>query len=1197
MPAPDSIRQLVQRFHDHAEEYHSGRYNETQLRREFLDPFFIALGWDVLNTNDYAEAYKDVVHEDSVRVDGASKAPDYGFRIGGVRKFFVEAKKPAVNLREDVHPAYQLRRYAWNAKLPLSILTDFEELAVYDCRTRPDLKDKPSTGRVMYFTYDQYIDRWDEIAAIFSREAVLKGSFDRYAQENRAKSGTADVDDAFLDEISNWRLSLARNIALRNPDLNGRELNYAVQMTIDRIIFLRICEARGIEPLGQLQALLNGAGTYARLGELFRRADERYNSGLFHFRVEKDQAEAPDLLTGSLVLDDKPLKEIIANLYYPQSPYEFSVMPADILGQVYEQFLGKVIRLTPGHRAEVEEKPEVRKAGGVYYTPTYIVEYIVRHTVGELLQGKQPGDPGVGRGEPLRVLDPACGSGSFLIGAYQFLLDWYLAGYTVEAERWAKRKNPPIFQAEHGEWRLTTIERKRILLEHTYGVDIDPQAVEVTKLSLLLKVLEGENEGTLQRQLMLFQERALPNLGQNIRCGNSLIGEDYYAGMQPGMFDQEEMHRVNPFDWHKAFSTVFKGTMRNLYLVTFVTHNSRVSERMVEYGVKTGPPVILEANERYQVAQNISECIKTHQIPVVGWNVLPDHVHMIIAAESEKELDEYVRKIKGFGSFALQRSMGIEGQHIWAQKYHHELIVDQRMLENVYAYVMENHIKHSEQWGQDLVDGWEGFPASSPNKGLSPSTATPPPPNKGLKPLVEASCVTADEACYPQPGGFDAVIGNPPYVRQESLGAQKNYFETVYGTYHGVADLYTYFIEKGIKSLRLGGMFSYIVANKWLRANYGEPLRRWLRTQHIEEIIDFGDLPVFEQATTYPCILRIRAGSQPADSFPVILPDTLEFASLDEYVAEHAFSVRLARLADGGWALVNESDAGLLEKLRKTGKPLGEYVNGNIFYGIKTGLNEAFVIDGATRQRLISEDPRSAELIKPFLLGRDVKRYTQPQSERFLILIPKGWTRQKSNHSKDAWRWLQQNYPAISAQLVPFSEAAQKRFDKGEYWWELRACDYYGEFEKPKIIVPAIVQKASYYYDESGYYSNDKTCIISTTDLYLLGILNSTVPDFVLHHIASTKQGGYFEYKPMYISQLPIRVIDFSNPADVKRHEQMVNLVERMLELHKQLSAARLAQEKELIERQISATDGQIDRLVYELYGLTEEEIRIVEGG
>src|SRR5450756_689743 len=193
-------------------------------------------------------------------------------------------------------------------------------------------------------------------------------------------SAASDVykrqDDAFLKEIESWRDLIARNIALRNPALTQRELNFAVQQTIDRIIFLRICEDRGIEEYGRLMALLNGDHVYGRLFELFQRADERYNSGLFHFRREKGRNEPADELTPALAVDDKPLKEIVKNLYYPDSAYEFSVLPADILGQVYEQFLGKVIRLTPGHRAVVEDKPEVKKAGGVYYTPTYIVDYL-----------------------------------------------------------------------------------------------------------------------------------------------------------------------------------------------------------------------------------------------------------------------------------------------------------------------------------------------------------------------------------------------------------------------------------------------------------------------------------------------------------------------------------------------------------------------------------------------------------------------------------------------------------------------------------------------------------------------------------------------------------------------------------------------------------------------------------------------------
>jgi len=383
---------------------------------------------------------------------------------------------------------------------------------------------------------------------------VLRGSFDKYVESSKAKKGTAEVDDAFLEEIESWRDLLARHLALRNPDLTQRELNFSVQRTIDRIIFLRICEDRGIEEYGRLMAQLNGGEVYARLCQLFQRADERYNSGLFHFRQEKDRAEPPDELTLRLSVDDKPLKEIIKNLYYPDSPYEFSVLPADILGQVYEQFLGKVIRLTAGHRAVVEDKPEVKKAGGVYYTPTYIVNYIVKNTAGELLKGKTPKQVA-----KLRILDPACGSGSFLIGAYQTLLDWHRDWYVKNSpKKWATGRSPVIYQAPGGDWRLTTTERKRILLNNIYGVDIDPQAVEVTKLSLLLKVLEGENEQTLNRQLALFHKRALPDLGNNIKCGNSLIGPNFYDNQQMSFLDDEERYRVNVFDWRTEFPGIVR---------------------------------------------------------------------------------------------------------------------------------------------------------------------------------------------------------------------------------------------------------------------------------------------------------------------------------------------------------------------------------------------------------------------------------------------------------------------------------------------------------------------------------------------------------------------------------------------------------------------------------------------------------------
>jgi len=543
--APEIIRQLVENFEQNLESFKGAGYGEAQLRQQFINPFFEALGWDIANKAGIAPAYRDVIHEDAIKIGGTTKAPDYCFRIGATRKFFLEAKKPAIDIKGDVSPAYQLRRYAWSAKLPLSILTDFEEFAVYDCQIRPNVNDKATTARIFFCTYKDYADKWEQIANIFSKEAVLKGAFDKYASEKTTKRGTTTVDKEILAEIEGWRDSLAKNIAIRNGKLSVEDLNFAVQKTIDRILFLRICEDRGIERAEQLLGLVNGSKIYPRLFELFEKADEKYNSGIFHFRREKDRPQGPDELSAKLKVDDDVLKQILKDLYYPHSPYEFSVMPAEILGNVYEQFLGKVIRLTTSHQAKVEEKPEVKKAGGVYYTPSYIVDYIVKNTVGKLCEGKTPKQI-----EKLKILDPACGSGSFLIGAYQYLLDYHRDYYVKEASKHRKQ----IYQGKGGQWFLTIDEKKKILLNNIFGVDIDSQATEVTKLSLLLKVLENET----QESLKLFHERALPDLGDNIKCGNSLIGPDFYQNQQLSLYGEEEKYKINAFDWQAGFPDIFK---------------------------------------------------------------------------------------------------------------------------------------------------------------------------------------------------------------------------------------------------------------------------------------------------------------------------------------------------------------------------------------------------------------------------------------------------------------------------------------------------------------------------------------------------------------------------------------------------------------------------------------------------------------
>jgi hypothetical protein len=553
MSAPNVVLELVERFGRNRDTYRQPGYKEAQLRQEFIDPFFEALGWDMSNKQGYAEAYKDVIHEDSLKIGPETKAPDYCLRVGGTRKFFIEAKKPAVNVKMESDAAYQLKRYAWSAKLPLGILTNFDVFAAYDCTKKPAQLEHPSNARLLLVSYVDYASRWAEIADVFSRDAVLKGLFDSFAGAVKAKRGTTEVDSAFLAEIDSWRAALARNLNLRNPRLAADTLNWAVQQTIDRIVFLRICEDRGIEPYGQLRTAVAGKEAYASLGQRFQQADDKFNSGLFHFRQEKGR-EPPDATTLGLAVDDGVLRSVVADLYYPESPYEFSVLPPDILGQVYEQFLGKTI-VVEGGRARVELRPEVAKAGGVYYTPTHIVDRINATTLAPLLADSDVQALWAGK-SALRVVDPACGSGGFLLDAYQKLLDWYIAAYVLEIPRWSKGPAATIREDGRGGWRLTTTERKRILLAHVYGVDLDPQAVEVTKLSLLLKVLEGETQETLAQQLALFHQRALPDLGDNIKCGNSLVGPDFIEGFSKGLSAQAKA-RVNAFDWSAEFPAIF----------------------------------------------------------------------------------------------------------------------------------------------------------------------------------------------------------------------------------------------------------------------------------------------------------------------------------------------------------------------------------------------------------------------------------------------------------------------------------------------------------------------------------------------------------------------------------------------------------------------------------------------------------------
>ena len=574
------LQNLKDKFEENASQYRGNLYDEAKTRLDFIDEFFKLLDWDVNNTQGYSERYREVVVEDKIKIQGGQKAPDYSFRIGGVRHFFVEAKKPSVNVKTASEPAFQIRRYGYSAKLPLSILTNFEEFAVYDTRIKPEKTDDASVARIFYCTYQDYINNFDFLYNTFSRTAILKGRLDRYVEENKNKKGTSEVDKELLKTLESWREELAKNIALNNPKISLHELNLAVQKIVDRIIFLRIAEDKSMENYGELKNAINKpkesatleqkSSIYKALIQLFDKANTKYNSGLF--------ATLPFL--DALIIEDKVFKNIIEGLYYPDCPYEFSILPSEILGSIYEQFLGKTIRFrsvggrrfddsqnsrvsslntNTRHTAIIEEKPEVKKAGGVYYTPEHIVKYIVERTVGEMIGGKTPT-----KVEKLRIIDPSCGSGSFLVGAYSYLLAWHLDYYTQDKHLKKALKEGAIYQASGGAYKLTIEKKQAILLNNIFGLDIDEQAVEVAKLSLYLKLLEDEGAEACSRQ-ELFKHtdlKLLPSLHGNIKCGNALVESDYYLGKEASLFeDLDAMREINVFDWQnkeKGFGSIFE---------------------------------------------------------------------------------------------------------------------------------------------------------------------------------------------------------------------------------------------------------------------------------------------------------------------------------------------------------------------------------------------------------------------------------------------------------------------------------------------------------------------------------------------------------------------------------------------------------------------------------------------------------------
>jgi type I restriction-modification system DNA methylase subunit len=583
------MNELVEGFRINLRSLRDEQTPEAVIRQEYIDPFWTLLGWDVANSAHRSSAEKDVVIEATVGTveseQTRSRRPDYIFRIDGFPRFIVEAKKPSIDLEKNKDAIFQAKTYAWSAQIPFVILTNFEQFRLFDATVKP-YHSEPDRGIIDEFDlrFEDYTNQWDILQKTFSREAVANGSLEqllakiKHVRKGRRirgidrllidLRGTEPVDWVFLQHLEDFRLRFARALFDENkadfPDPHthhgAARLTEATQRLIDRLVFIRVCEDRDITPYGELREIVNNSSQnrldlYPQLTARFRRFDEEYNGYLFKPHFSEQLKVSPELLA-----------DFIRSLYPPEGAYRFDAIGDDILGIIYERFLGSVITIQKNH-VDAQEKPEVRHAGGVYYTPRFVVNTIIRRVVGPKIKEKSPLEV-----LNTKILDPACGSGSFLIAALQFLFDHcvrYVSEHPETAEipaspRAKEKKVKIAFKDNEDSWHLSPKFRSQLLASCMHGVDIDAQAVEVTIMSLYLKLLEGRLPPNWQREFL--QSRLLPPLDNNICCGNSLLSQTdfdrYWDNKFGSLFggDEDLRFRINAFDWNsqtRGFGRLF----------------------------------------------------------------------------------------------------------------------------------------------------------------------------------------------------------------------------------------------------------------------------------------------------------------------------------------------------------------------------------------------------------------------------------------------------------------------------------------------------------------------------------------------------------------------------------------------------------------------------------------------------------------
>lgn len=491
------------------------------MKNEFLDPLFEALGWDIRNMSGKKTNEREVLLEESLKANAAthSKKPDYTFRLFGERKFFLEAKKPCVDISIDDNPAKQVRRYGYTANLKISVLSNFEDLYIYDTSYKVEDGDTLTKARIKAYHYTDYENAVEELLELIGKESVYTGRFEEVWNNVELNVIHQSVDSMFLEQINQWRLMLGQQILSYVPDIDINYLGDIVQSYINKILFLRVCEDRNIETYQRLLTIADH-NSHEELVAKFRDADNKYNSGLFEELISEE-------VIGNI---SSSFWTIIRQLYFPESPYSFTVLSSDILGRIYEIFIAEKLAVVDGV-LKIVKKPENTERD-IVTTPNFVVREILRQTVVEIIQGKTANEV-----NNLKCADIACGSGAFLLELYQLLYD-SLVDYYLENDR------SKLLQTSIDTYKLPYEMKRNLLLSCVYGVDKDFNAVEACKFGLLLKLLEDEDVNSLSSFHPI-----LPDLSNNIFYGNSLLSTSDVP--------KDDALEVNPFDFNdKVFDLI-----------------------------------------------------------------------------------------------------------------------------------------------------------------------------------------------------------------------------------------------------------------------------------------------------------------------------------------------------------------------------------------------------------------------------------------------------------------------------------------------------------------------------------------------------------------------------------------------------------------------------------------------------------------